>query len=330
MQTVNDVTPGGGQVRRLVTENAGGTGSRELDEILGPVASAGKMLRSGLILDIGAAVGSVPGSSLLSAAAAVELLHVASLIHDDLIDGSEYRRDVPAVHVSAGEGTSILSGDLLLARGMRLAHEAGPAAASVWQVAFERLTLGQLAESRLSLRSEEKDFLSYISMKTAELFAASCEMGALVLELSPAAVEQVRSFGWNFGMAFQLLDDLLDLLGDGEVLGKPVETDLPNGVYGVAALKVFSTSGAALEDSLKTNQFSEAYVLLRDPDVVSYCVDLLEGYVAAAADSIEQALTAEKAERLVSWTEGYFKAALEDGVRAESRHLLSSQWGREK
>ncbi|WP_090822214.1 polyprenyl synthetase family protein [Arthrobacter sp. yr096] len=320
----------GSQVRGLVIKHAEGTGSESLDNILGPVVSAGKMIRSGLILDLGTAVGSRPLPSLLSAAAAVELLHIASLIHDDLIDGSDYRRDAPAVHISAGEGISILSGDLLLARGMRLAQEAGPAAASVWQGAFERLTLGQLAESRLSLSSAETDFLSYISLKTAELFAASCEMGALVLKLSPSTVDQVRSFGWNFGMAFQLLDDLLDLLGDEEVLGKPVETDLPNGVYGVAAIRVFTTSGTALEEALKANQFSEAYVLLRNPDVVFYCLDLLEGYVAAAANSIEQALTLDKARPLVSWTEGYFKAALKNGVRAEYSHLLSSHWGRGK
>ncbi|MFJ4229721.1 polyprenyl synthetase family protein [Paenarthrobacter nicotinovorans] len=324
---MNAVNPSGAQVRRLVIQNAGGTGARELDEVLRPVASAGKMLRPSLMLEIGALIGSVPSPSLLSAAAAVELLHVASLIHDDLIDGSEYRRDVPAVHVSAGEGISILSGDLLLARGMKLAYEAGPAAASVWQGAFERLTLGQLAESRLSLRSKEEDFLSYISLKTAELFAACCEMAALVLDLSPSSVQQVRSFGWNFGMAFQLMDDLLDLLGDDEVLGKPVETDLPNGVYGVAALKVLTTSGAALENALKANQFSDAYVLLRDPDIVSYCLDLLESYVATAARSLNQALPSGTASPLITWTRRYFKMALEDGIRAEYRHLLSLQRG---
>ncbi|MCP1412176.1 polyprenyl synthetase family protein [Paenarthrobacter sp. A20] len=327
---MNDLAYVGSQVRSLIVQNAGGTGSEALDEILGPVASAGKMLRSGLILDIGATVGAVPSPSLLSAAAAVELLHAASLIHDDLIDGSDYRRDAPAVHVTAGEGISILSGDLLLARGMKLAHEAGPAAASAWQSAFERLTLGQLAESRLSLRSAEQDFLSYISMKTAELFAASCEMGALVLELSPSTVEQVRSFGWNFGMAFQLLDDLLDLLGDDQVLGKPVETDLPNGVFGVAAIRASTTSGAALEEALEAGQFSKAYELLRDPDVVSYCLGLLEGYVDASAHSLECALPLDNAGPLVSWTKKYFKEALEDGMRAEYRHLLPLQWGRDK
>jgi geranylgeranyl pyrophosphate synthase len=330
LKPMNDVASVRSQVRGLVVQNAGGTGSRALDEILRPVVTAGKMLRSRLILDIGAAVGSVPNPSLLSAAAAVELLHAASLIHDDLIDGSDYRRDAPAVHVSAGEGISILSGDLLLARGMKLAHEAGPAAALAWQSAFERLTLGQLAESRLSLRSAEQEFLSYISLKTAELFAASCEMGALVLEQSPSTVEQIRSFGWNFGMAFQLLDDLLDLLGDEEVLGKPVETDLPNGVFGVAAIRVFTTSGVALEAALEANQFSEAYVLLRDPDVVSYCLDLLEGFVVAAACSLEQALPLDKAGPLVSWTKKYFMEALEDGTRAEYRYLLPVQWGRDK
>ncbi|SDP43843.1 heptaprenyl diphosphate synthase [Arthrobacter sp. ok909] len=284
------------------------------------------MLRSRLVLEIGTALNLGPCEQLVAAAAAVELLHVASLVHDDLIDGAEFRREVPAVHVAVGAGTSILAGDLLLARGMNLAQQAGALAAAVWQSAFEQLTLGQLAESQLSLRSAEADFLGYISLKTAALFGASCQMGAIVAGSPLSSVEHARLFGWNFGMAFQLLDDLLDILGDPDALGKPVETDLPNGVYGVAALKTMAGERRRLEDALAARQFSAAYALLRSPATIRHSLSLIESYSDAAAEALRQVLGADGAEDLAVWAREYVRSALTDGTAEEYRSLLPNHW----
>jgi geranylgeranyl pyrophosphate synthase len=317
------------EVRDLVRECASNTGQAALDEALVPAAGAGKMLRSGLVLEIGAALGPGPCEPLIAAAAAVELLHVASLVHDDLIDGSEFRRDVPAVHVAVGPGGGILAGDLLLARGMNLAQQAGNLSSAVWQSAFEQLTLGQLAESQLSLHSAEADFLRYVSLKTAVLFAASCQMGALVAGASSSTAEHARLFGWNFGMAFQLLDDLLDILGDPEALGKPVETDLPNGVYGVAALRTMAEEGCELEDTLSARQFTAAYALLRRPATVRHSLFMIEGFTDAATDSLQRALGADDAEHLGLWARRYLGSALTDGMAEKYRPLLPRHWRRE-
>lgn len=316
------------EVRDLVLRCASNTGQAALDEVLVPAAGAGKMLRSGFVLEIGAALGPGPRKPLIAAAAAVELLHVASLVHDDLIDGSEFRRDVPAVHVAVGPGGSILAGDLLLARGMNLVQQAGHVPAAVWQSAFEQLTLGQLAESQLSLRSAEADFLGYVSLKTAALFAASCQMGALIGGSPSSTVEHARLFGWNFGMAFQLLDDLLDILGDPEALGKPVETDLPNGVYGVAAL-VTMAGGCELEDALSARQFTAAYALLRRPATIRHSLFLIQGFTDAATDSLKRALGADDAEHLAGWARRYLESALIDGMAEKYRPLLPRHWRRE-
>jgi geranylgeranyl pyrophosphate synthase len=317
------------EVRDLVLRYASNTGQALLDDALVSAAGAGKMLRSGLVLDVGAALGLGTCEQLVAAAAAVELLHVASLVHDDLIDGAEFRRDVPAVHVAAGAGNSVLAGDLLLARGMNLAQQAGHLSAAVWQSAFEQLTLGQLAESQLSLRSAEDEFLGYISLKTAALFGASCQMGAIVAGSPLSTVEHARSFGWNFGMAFQLLDDLLDILGDPVALGKPVETDLLNGVYGVVALKTMAGEGRHLEDALAARQFNAAYALLRTPATIGYSLSLIEKFVDDAMASLHQALGAAGAEPLVAWMRQYLKSALTDGTAEKYRSLLPRHWRRE-
>jgi geranylgeranyl pyrophosphate synthase len=314
------------EVRDLVRLYASNTGQAPLDKALIPVAGAGKMLRSGLVLELGAALGLGKCEPLVAAAAAVELLHVASLVHDDVIDEAEVRRDVPAVHVAVGLGNSILAGDLLLARGMNLAQQAGNLSAAVWQSAFEQLTLGQLAESQLSLRSSEADFLRYISLKTAALFGASCEIGAIVAESSLSTAEHARSFGWNFGMAFQLLDDLLDILGDPLALGKPVETDLLNGVYGVAALKTMAGEPRYLEKALASRQFSAAYALLRTPATIGHSLSLIERFADDATASLHHALGAVGAEHLAAWTRQYLKSALTDGTAEEYRSLLPRHW----
>jgi geranylgeranyl pyrophosphate synthase len=209
---------------------------------------------------------------------------------------------------------------------MNLAQQAGHLSAAVWQSAFEQLTLGQLAESQLSLRSAEDEFLGYISLKTAALFGASCQMGAIVAGSPLSTVEHARSFGWNFGMAFQLLDDLLDILGDPVALGKPVETDLLNGVYGVVALKTMAGEGRHLEDALAARQFNAAYALLRTPATIGYSLSLIEKFVDDAMASLHQALGAAGAEPLVAWMRQYLKSALTDGTAEKYRSLLPRHW----
>jgi geranylgeranyl pyrophosphate synthase len=209
---------------------------------------------------------------------------------------------------------------------MFLAQQAGHLSAAVWQSAFEQLTRGQLVESQLSLRSAEDEFLGYVSLKTAALFGASCEMGAIVAGSPLSTVEHARLFGWNFGMAFQLLDDLLDILGDPLALGKPVETDLGNGVYGVAALKTMAGERRQLEDALAARQFSAAYALLRTPTTIAYSLSLIEKFAGDAADSLRQALGADGAEHLTVWMRQYLKSALTDGTAEEYRSLLPNHW----
>lgn len=180
---------------------------------------------------------------VVSGAEAVELLHVATLVHDDVIDRSPLRRGRPSVVATAGVATAIVVGDLLLGRGACAAGASGSAAAVAWARALERMATGQLreelAEPTVAAHAE------CAALKTASLFRAGAEIGALVAGASAEVVEAHGAFGHHVGMAFQHVDDLLDRFGDPRRMGKPVHLDVANGVpTAVALLGEDPTAGA--------------------------------------------------------------------------------------
>ncbi len=207
-----EIAAGHGQV---LAEHAGGT-----------LAAGGKRLRPVLVVLCGGA-----GERLVSAAAAVELLHMATLVHDDVLDAARLRRGVPTVYATGGRGAATATGDLLFSRafaelastGSRPAVEALSRASS----ALARGELMQRADAWSSSVSEQR-YLERCELKTASLFAAACRLGA-VLGDSPAAADALAGFGRSIGLAFQILDDVLDVSGPAERTGKHRGTDLLDG-----------------------------------------------------------------------------------------------------
>ena len=211
-------------------------GVPDVDRLVADALRPGKLLRPDLVVRSAAAArGRLDPDPeverrVVEGALSMELLHVATLVHDDIIDASVVRRGRPSVVASAGVATAIVVGDLLLARGVAAAAESAAAAPAVWARALDCMAAGQLREAGLTAAPSIEAHAEYASLKTAELFRASAEIGALAADAAPDVVEAHGAFGLHFGMAFQHVDDLLDTIGDPRRMGKPIGADARNGV----------------------------------------------------------------------------------------------------
>lgn len=190
----------------------------------------GKMIRPALVCLSAQAAGGA-GEARLWIAAAVELIHVASLIHDDIIDEADTRRSAPTVNVRWGNQIAVLLGDYLFAKAFDLLSRVrhpdvalALAHASVEMSQAEILQIKYGAEPH----DDEAVYLRIIGGKTAHLFSAACRAGALAAGSTEAA-EALGTFGLEWGMAFQITDDALDLTGRAEALGKPIHSDIRGG-----------------------------------------------------------------------------------------------------
>jgi len=188
----------------------------------------GKRVRPALLLLSGKACGRV-GRNHVVLAAVIEMIHTATLVHDDVLDGADVRRHVPTVHTTWGQHSGILLGDLLFSRAFHLA--AGTGSAEVCRTIGETTNTvcgGELAQiaQRGNLQLTEAEYLDVIQRKTASLTACSCRLGA---ELAGASADRVRAldqFGRLVGIGFQIVDDVLDLIGQQIAMGKSLGTDI--------------------------------------------------------------------------------------------------------
>lgn len=169
---------------------------------------------------------------VLHAAAAVELVHMATLVHDDLLDGATMRRGRPTVAKALGPERAVSTGDFLFARAFgELTRAGSPSAVASLAGAALDLSKGELDQQRAAfdLDLHEDDYLARCARKTAALFAVSCRLGALTAGAGPEAQDRLAAFGQSVGMAFQILDDILDLAGAPSATGKRRGTDLRDG-----------------------------------------------------------------------------------------------------
>ena len=168
----------------------------------------------------------------------VELTHLATLYHDDVMDSAPLRRGAPAAHEVWGNSVAILTGDLLFARASATVAGLGPEAVRIQAATFERLCLGQLHET-VGPRPEDDRVAHYLQVladKTASLIATSARFGAMFAGCAADVVAVVTRFGEKIGVAFQLADDVIDLTSDGDVTGKTPGTDLRERVPTMPAL----------------------------------------------------------------------------------------------
>jgi len=191
--------------------------------------AGGKRLRPVLVL-LGASLGDATKDEVIKAAVVVELTHLATLYHDDVMDRAPMRRGVPTAHEVWGNSVAILTGDLLFARASQIVSRLGGKALTLQADTFERLCLGQLHETLGPQDGEDpiEHYLQVLADKTGSLIAASAELGVVYGDGPDEYREPLRIYGEKVGVAFQLIDDVIDILSDES--GKTPGTDLRAGV----------------------------------------------------------------------------------------------------
>jgi octaprenyl-diphosphate synthase len=192
------------------------------------VKHKGKGLRPLLVI-LSAKLLASPNEKTYMVATIVELLHSATLIHDDVVDDSNVRRGFPSINAIWKNKISVLMGDYLLAKSLISATETGDMEImSTLAETAKRLSKGELLQIEKSRKLDitEDEYFRMISDKTAALIAACCELGAMTVSNQKQDRETLRKYGENIGIAFQITDDLLDYQGDQTILGKPVGADL--------------------------------------------------------------------------------------------------------
>ena len=195
------------------------------------ISSGGKRLRPMLTLAMSKLSG-YPGDGHIKLAAAVEFMHTATLLHDDVVDESDMRRGNLAARMLWGNEASVLVGDFLLGQAFKMMVEVGNLhALDILSSAAAVIAEGEVMQlgAAKNTATNEDEYLSVIRAKTAELFAAACEVGPALAAKEKAEIAACRSFGMNLGIAFQLIDDALDYGGKSTKLGKNVGDDFREG-----------------------------------------------------------------------------------------------------
>ena len=228
---VDRVTP---DMQRVNTEILARTGSEVtmIPEVANHlISSGGKRLRPMLTLAMASLTG-YSGDGHIKLAAAIEFMHTATLLHDDVVDESEMRRGRLAARMLWGNEASVLVGDFLLGQAFKMMVEVGSLRAlEILSSAAAVIAEGEVMQLGVAKNTAttEDEYLAVIRAKTAELFAAACEVGPVLTNRPKAEAAACRSFGMNLGIAFQLVDDVLDYGGKAAKLGKNVGDDFREG-----------------------------------------------------------------------------------------------------
>jgi len=267
------------------------------------VSAGGKRLRP--LLTIAAARAATQGEegasfhNALKLAASVEFIHTATLLHDDVVDGSERRRGKVAAHLIWGSATSVLVGDFLFARAFELMVETGAIRAlGILAQASGVIAQGEVLQLTRAhdLNLDQETYLRIISAKTAELFAAAAEAGAVGVGADERTTTALRSYGLNLGLAFQLADDALDYGGSSEALGKNAGDDFREGKVTLPLLlAVARTRGredAFWDRTINRNErsdedFRRARELILGTGAVSATLDAAGDYADAAKAALK-------------------------------------------
>ncbi|OHE62746.1 MAG: heptaprenyl diphosphate synthase, partial [Treponema sp. GWB1_62_6] len=265
--------------------------SRIIDESLSSLLDAdGKMLRPGLLL-VASRFGNGAQDKIIALAASIEMLHVATLVHDDVIDDSPFRRGLPAVHARFGKKDAVLVGDYLLSRCFLLASSyTSPENASRLARAVSVMCVMEIEQDmdRYTANPSIRRYLRKILGKTAVLFSLACHTGATEAKAPAPIAARLRRIGYDIGMAFQIIDDILDYEGAEDEVRKPVGNDLKAGLATLPLICALRNDDGALQALVAPGSFPGA-----DPSAIIAAVVARGGIQGArvwAARYTERAL----------------------------------------
>lgn len=263
------------------------------------IATKGKRLRPALTILSAQAIGTLT-DNVLDAAVALEMIHTATLIHDDVVDSSEMRRGVASVNSVWDNQISVLMGDFLFSRALALLIrlDSREALASL-SMATECISKGELFEVEKSrdLTIMESTYFQMIGDKTAALFSAACEIGAILGGGSSEDATTMVKFGEKFGLAFQITDDLLDFTGDVSILGKPTGNDVRGRKMTLPLIRALTVckDGEAryIRDQIekgvdKDEVWHDIVDFVKHYGGLTYARKIAEQYALSAADTLNQ------------------------------------------
>ncbi|MFC1713461.1 polyprenyl synthetase family protein [Candidatus Poribacteria bacterium] len=263
------------------------------------LSSGGKRLRPALVL-LSAKCLNSNSSMVVDTACAVELIHIASLIHDDIIDSADLRRDKPAVHVVWGTEAAVAVGDYLFSQAMEILAEHGNSAViKILAKTVKRMAEGELLETfnRRNTELTEEEYIEIVSGKTASLMSTSCEIVANIASAVDPYYKALSQYGLNFGISYQVMDDLLDLVSTDGELGKPTLNNLREGNLPLPVIHTLRNGNGGFDKkellSILSNEEISNIELQKVVDMVgnsgalSYTRAVAEGY----AENAKEALT---------------------------------------
>jgi len=281
-----------------------------VDELVKYVGkNAGKRLRPAVLFLSAQTTGEVYPAHI-QAAAAVELIHTATLVHDDILDGARMRRNVATINSHWGRDTAILLGDYLFSLAFTIASPlADGRIPTILAETTNAVCEGELVQTlkRNNLELTEEDYLRIISRKTASLWATSPRLGAILSGNGGQDAEALRRYGWNLGMAFQIVDDLLDITGDERVMGKSLGTDVALGKVTLPVIWLLSNGSTsarkealAILKSESSNKRACLKEVIDRSDASRYSLVKAQKYIQTGTQEIEYFPPSKAKEALVS------------------------------
>jgi octaprenyl-diphosphate synthase len=281
------------ELERILTSDVGliqGIGEHLL-------AIKGKRVRP-VLLFLASHLGRPDPERAVKAGVAIELIHTATLLHDDSIDKSDLRRGLPTVNKLWDEQVSVIMGDHLFCKAFKLLHEADlKEVAGVMVEGSDRMTFGEMyqMDKRGDCDMTEEEYIDVIRHKTAALFSTACEAGALIGGLAPGARESLRAYGDSVGIAFQIIDDVLDFVGDTERMGKPVGNDVRDGRVTLPMIAAFRNAPVGETSTMRSfvcgddfpeSRWKDALEFIEKHGGIEYARDLCGRLVENAKSSL--------------------------------------------
>lgn len=286
---------------------SGSSLARELEPLLGYLnARLGKMIRPGLVLLAGRCFGPITDRHI-EVAAIVEMIHGATLLHDDVVDEGQVRRGAATINRVWGNESAVLLGDFVLSRVFRLVADLEPAVAKVVSDTAMRVCEGELRQAahRDNWQLTEAEHLDIITEKSASFFSGCCRLGALLAGADEPQIEALASYGLHAGIAFQIIDDLLDIAGSERKTGKTVRCDLNQRKLTLALIHLGQTVDPTVRDEIwamldsPVESNAKLAEMLRDNGSLQYARDRALEHVRQAETSLASLPSTEAKDALV-------------------------------
>lgn len=272
------------------------------------VQAGGKRIRPALYLMC--ARGGVPNQAqLLPMAVAIELIHMATLVHDDIIDNAATRRGRPTANARWGNHSSVLTGDYLFAKAFSAIILAQKDMLKILTDVICNICEGEIVQLKeaFNANQNEADYRLRVAQKTADFIAASCELGAISGGLDEKSVIQVREYGYALGMAFQITDDILDITASAEQLGKPVGNDLRQGIVTLPAIYALKNSphcdelrNIIINQNMSDDEVKRGLEIIHQTDAIEYSYGQVYAYLQHARNILPVTLNSSVRESLLA------------------------------